>query len=68
MTEALNDILLMRNEMMLIIIMVVLLIMKVADNGKSNGFWIGAVNAMLVVNCIVGWFPHARRTFIWWRL
>ena len=57
MTEALNDILLMRNEMMLIIIMVVLLIMKVADNGKSNGFWIGAVNAMLVVNCIVGWFP-----------
>lgn len=47
----------MKNELMLVAIIVILLIMKVADNGKSNSMWIGVINVLLIVNCIVDWLP-----------
>ncbi|MBP6657654.1 MAG: hypothetical protein KA284_07360, partial [Bacteroidia bacterium] len=50
-------ILMMKNELMLVAIIVILLIMKVADNGKSNSMWIGVINVLLIVNCIVDWLP-----------
>jgi len=50
-------ILMMKNELMLVFIIVVLLIMKVSDSGRSNGYWIGIINVLLIVNCIIDWFP-----------
>lgn len=47
----------MKNELMLVFIIVVLLVMKVADTGRSSNFWIGVINVLLIVNCIIDWFP-----------
>ncbi len=51
-------ILMMKNELMLVGILMVLLIMKVSDNGRSRNMWIGVINVLLIVNCIVDWFPN----------
>ncbi len=47
----------MKNELMLVFIIVVLLVMKVADSGWSRNYWIGVINVLLVVNCIIDWLP-----------
>ena len=47
----------MKNELMLVFIIVILLVMKVADNGRSSGYWIGVINVLLIVNCIIDWLP-----------
>lgn len=57
MKEAISILLLMRSEMMIVLTIVILLIMKVADTGKSSNFWLGAINAFLLINCLLGWLP-----------
>ncbi|MBK9412308.1 MAG: hypothetical protein IPN61_02615 [Bacteroidetes bacterium] len=61
-------ILMMKNELMLVAIIVILLIMKVADNGKSNSMWIGVINVLLIVNCIVDWLPVREGELFWRRV
>lgn len=52
-------ILMMKDELMLVFIIVVLLVMKVADSGRSRGYWIGVINVLLIINCLVDWLPAA---------
>ncbi len=47
----------MKNELMLVFIIVILLVMKVSDTGKSDNYWIGVINVLLIANCIVDWLP-----------
>ena len=47
----------MKNELMLVAIIMLLLVMKISEKGRSNNMWIGVINVLLIINCIIDWLP-----------